>query len=407
MSVGPLVRELARIGRNPEGGIDRTAFSPADFAARRWLAEQGRARGLTVGTDAAANLFFRAGPEDAPAVLIGSHIDSVPGAGAFDGCVGVLAGLDLLAALRDELRGARVTVEVVSWSDEEGTLLECLGSRYWQGEFRDLDAVAGPRVRRALEEAAARADDIPRAAGGESRAARAAAYVELHVEQGPVLEQEGLQVAAVTGIVGIHRTTVRFCGRPDHAGTTPRYARADAGLSAARFVDRVDEAVAGLAPAGVITAGRVELRPGAENVVPGEALVYLDHRHEDQSALDAIDAAIRQTAAAVAAVSGTTVVVTTTSRIPPVGLSPEVTAVIVAAMERLGYPPRSMPSGAGHDAQVVARRIPAGMIFMPSRGGRSHSAAEYTADADLDAGTRVLEATVRALLGRLEAAGTV
>jgi beta-ureidopropionase / N-carbamoyl-L-amino-acid hydrolase len=384
---------LGGFGRNADGGVDRASYSPADREARAWLAERSRQAGLDYREDAIGNAFIRLDGPDAPPVWTGSHIDAVPNGGAFDGALGVIAGLECVRRLAEEGVALARPVEVVAFADEEGGYRSFLGSSAVAlGLTIDDLAVARGRDGRPLVEALEAAGYDP-ARVGEARLPPGAveAFVELHIEQGPTLEQEGLAIGVVTGIVGVGRGWLRFEGRADHAGTTPMPARHDALRAAAACVARLPEVLerAG-APEGVVTCGQLEAAPGAANVVPAAATVHLDFRAHERATVEAIEAAIVALAEGCAAAGGVSVAYTRESLSDPVPLDAGLQDRIEDAAAALGLASRRLPSGAGHDSQIIAGITRAGMLFVPSRDGRSHSPAEHTGWADCEAGANVL-----------------
>lgn len=389
------LERLASFGRRPDGSIDRPAFTPNDRAAREWFAAQARAAGLPVQTDAVNNVLIGAAGES-PAVWTGSHLDTVPNGGMFDGALGAVAALECLRRLREE--GVRLArpVRAAAFSDEEGAFFGFLGSK---ALVHGLDTLDLEQCRSADDRLLA---DVLRDAGhstmdGPTRLPRDAVhrYVELHIEQGPKLEQSSTQIGVVTAIVGVNRAEVRFDGRPDHAGTTPMHLRKDALRGAATLLEALPELPARAGrPEAVITCGRVGTEPGAVNVVPESAVVQLDFRAETAAGLEAIEDAISRAAHAAGARHGLGVSVTLESETSPTVMAPEVIDMIDHCATELGLSATRMPSGAGHDAQVMAALAPTGMIFVPSRDGRSHSRFEDTAWEDVINGANVLLATL-------------
>jgi N-carbamoyl-L-amino-acid hydrolase len=375
------MRRFGQVGT----GVDRTALSEPDVAARRWLCRRMEQAGLTPAMDRHGTVLGRA--SGSRAVLIGSHTDSVPRGGWLDGALGVACGLEVARALGGG-------VDVVSFQDEEGTFLPCLGSRAFIGDVTPEEIQAarsrdGTSLTTAL--AAAGLDGTPLLA----EPARYLAFLELHIEQGPVLEARGGGVGVVTGIVGIHRWRIRASGRADHAGTTPIPMRSDAGVALVRFAADVAAQLVG-AGGGVETVwniGWMTFRPGAANVVPAEAELGLEFRDADPAVLARIDAWLRGRLAEDAALSGEE-----TTRIAPTPMEPHLAGVLEAAAAGQGVPALRMPSGAGHDAMFLARVMPAAMLFVPSIGGRSHDPAEDTAEADIVQGCQVLCDAADALL---------
>ena len=385
---------LAEIGRGEEPGLHRMAFSEGDVAGRAWFTERLRAAELEPRIDGAANLGARlAGREELPAVMTGSHLDTVPGAGQLDGALGVVCGLEALRVIQEADLGLRRPIELVSFSDEEGRFGGMLGSQAMSGKLtpeaieqaRDLD---GTSLADAMSARGHRALD---ALSAEREPSSLHAYVELHIEQGPVLEQAGRPIGLVDAITGLFRWEVRLMGEANHAGTTPMTLRRDAFQGLAEFaaeVDRVLEENGSLRSRATI--GRIDLVPGAANVVPGEARFSIDVRDTDATVLVGLFGAFRRALSAIARRRDLRFEYTLVSEIEPVQCDERVMEAIRGACATFEIDPLPMPSGAAHDAQMIAAIAPAGMIFVPSRGGRSHSAAEWTSPADIERGANVL-----------------
>jgi N-carbamoyl-L-amino-acid hydrolase len=386
---GELLREdfdaLAAIGATPEGGVSRPTFSDAHFAARAWFLERARAYGLEARVDAAGN-HSAVLPADGPTLLLGSHLDSVPNGGRYDGALGVVAALHVLVALRGETLPC--ALEAIDFTDEEGTLVGLLGSEALAGTLT-LSTPRGSReaLLAGLARAGLREDEL---ADARRDPASLAGYLELHIEQGPRLERAGAQIGVVTGIVGSCSFTLGFRGAAAHAGTTPMDARRDAGLAAASFAVAANELVVRDFPGCVATVGDLRLAPGAFNVVPGSAQLSLEFRSLDSATLDALEAALLQRARVEAESRGVDLDVEPVGRWEPTALDPGVGAAVERAAAALGLATIELPSGAGHDAQALAAVTPSGMIFVPSAGGVSHDAREHTPWQDCLNGANVL-----------------
>lgn len=385
---------LASIGRSDGAGLHRMAFSEGDLAGRAWFTERIREAGLEVQLDGAANLGARrVGQSDLPCVMTGSHLDTVPGAGQLDGSLGVLCGLEALRVISENGLDLRRTIELVSFTDEEGRFGGMLGSQAMSGKLtpdaieqaRDLD---GTRLADVMSEAGFRALD---ALSAEREVGSIHAYVELHIEQGPVLERAGCPIGLVDAITGLFRWDVRLIGEANHAGTTPMDMRRDAFQGLAELAAEIDRILEeNGSPRSRATVGRVELVPGAANVVPGEARFALEVRDTDARTLEALSDAFRRTLSAIARRRGLQFEYALVSEIEPVVCNELVMEAIRASCDDFDLEPLPMPSGAAHDAQMIASIAPAGMIFVPSRGGRSHSPAEWTSPADIERGANVL-----------------
>jgi N-carbamoyl-L-amino-acid hydrolase len=389
--------ELAEIGRDPAGGLGRTAFSPADAQAREWYAAKCADAGLAVELDGLGNMVAGQAADDAvPAVWSGSHLDTVPQGGAFDGALGAVAALECVRRLAESGRQLRRPVRSVVFSDEEGNYGHLLGSTAMARGFTEAELAAmrgreGDRLLDAL-------DGFPWARGSRTGPLlspdRLHAFVELHIEQGPNLERQGTRIGVVTSIVGLCGGVVRFTGRTDHAGTTPMDARADALLAAARFIGAMPGIARASGPASVVTTGRVRVEPGGANQVPGLVELLLDFRDPDRQTIVAMERAIATAASEAAAAFGVTVDWQPDEISDPVPLDEGIRQLIRRTASDLELSTTDIPSGAGHDSQNMAKLTPTAMVFVPSRDGRSHSPAEYTADHDVVAGADVLLATL-------------
>ncbi len=389
--------ELAEIGGDPAGGLSRTAFSPADARAREWYASKCEEAGLAVELDGLGNMVAGlASDEDVPPVWSGSHIDTVPQGGAFDGALGAVAALECVRRLAESGQRLRRPVRSVVFSDEEGNYGHLLGSTAMRRGFTEEELAAmtgreGDRLVDALE-------GFPWARGPRTGPlldpARLHAFVEVHIEQGPNLERHGTRIGVVTSIVGLCGGMVRFSGCTDHAGTTPMDARCDALLAAARFISAMPEIARHSGPASVVTTGRVRVEPGGANQVPGLVEVLLDFRAPEREKVVAMEQAIGLAASQAAAAFGVTASWLPDEVVDPVPLDEGIRQLIRSSAEGLGLSTMDIPSGAGHDSQNMAKLTPTAMIFVPSRDGRSHSPAEYTADDDVVAGADVLLATL-------------
>jgi beta-ureidopropionase / N-carbamoyl-L-amino-acid hydrolase len=390
------IEALAAIGRDPTGGISRPAWNPAHEEARAWLLGQLRAAGLSPRVDPAGNVFGRLG-EGTPVVLTGSHIDTVPRGGPLDGALGVLAGLECLRTVAaSRIRPPRA-LEVAAFTDEEGRFYGFFGSRALTGS---LDLTLAERLTDpnglALPEAMRRAGfDLARAAEARRDPREIAAYVELHIEQGPWLEAADVPIGIVEGIVGIRRFRLTFVGQPDHAGTTPMDRRRDAFFTAAEYATKSRELVVrGGQGRAVTTIGVVDVRPGVPNIVPERAALLQELRDSDPALLERLATRTLQAARRVARQRGLVLEVEHLMRAEPVRMSPRIQAAIEATAADLGLPTRRMPSGAGHDAQVLAAVTDAGMLFVPSQGGRSHRPDEWTDWPAIERGANVLLGTL-------------
>ncbi len=414
MNVCAALGELATLGATP-GGIDRALFTPAEHAARERFAAWARACGARVEQDRTGNLFARreGRAAGAPPVLCGSHLDTVKDGGAYDGAYGVVAGLAALTAHAGQAAQTERALEIVAWAGEEGSRFPVgtLGSAAYadlmpyeviaelcasDGE-RFADAFAGPCGALAGVPVRAASGGPGLAAGGGAVAnGPPAAYAELHVEQGPVLERSGAHLGIVTAIAGQRRFSVEVRGEAGHAGTVPMGERADALAAASELVLRT-ERIALDAGECVATVGRIVVEPNQTNVVPGAASLRIDVRSSREATIEAVSASLRDACAEIASARGVRVELAETERRAAVAMDAALTEIVGAVC--LALDPRAIPivSGAGHDAMCVARIAPAAMIFVPSTGGRSHVGAEHTAPGDLELGARALAETLRAI----------
>ena len=381
---------LGQIGRAAAGGLERIAFSPADWAGRRWVAQQMQALGMTVSTDAAGNTMGRYPGlvEDLPAIALGSHTDTVPQGGVYDGALGVLGGLACIRALHAAQQRLRHPLVLINFSAEEATMAGgTLGSYALTGllnpQVIDGEAWDGQLVRTHLQTIGLDPNQLQTA---QQPVGSYAAFLELHIEQGATLEARQLPIGIVEGIVGIRRYLVTFHGYANHAGTTTMDRRQDALVAAAPFITLVREVA--VAHGIVGTIGKLTVLPGAPNVIPGKVEVHLEIRGLVDDVLDQAEAQLRAAAhaahAAFAAVSNK----------PPVQSDPRLLTAIANACADLALPALTMPSGAGHDAMNMAALCPMAMIFVPSQAGVSHSPDEYTAPEACVNGVRVLLATL-------------
>src|SRR5262249_20243186 len=332
----------------------------------------------------------RPGPSDVPPIAIGSHLDTQPTGGKFDGALGVLAALEGLRTLREAGYATFAPIEVVNWTNEEGARFTpaMISSGVFAGVFDREWAAAredrsGVKFGDALEAIVYRGPD-------KCGAHPLSAFFELHIEQGPVLETEAKDIGVVTGVQGMRWYEITVTGRDSHAGTTPMHARRDALLAAARLVEQVNAIATAHAPLAVGTVGRIEAKPNSPNVIPGEAFFTVDFRHPETSVLDSMEQMLTGVTDQVCGALGLGAVVTKVWDQPPVRFDPDCVACVRAATEVLGLSTRDIVSGAGHDAAYVARVAPTALIFVPSRDGISHNEAELSTPEQCAAGAQVL-----------------
>ena len=386
----------------PDAPWTRRAFSPLFEQARAWLAQEFADAGLDVRLDAGGNLVGRRAGR-APAlkpIVTGSHCDTVMNGGRFDGIIGVLAGIEVARTLHEHGVALDHPFEVIDFLSEEPSDygISCVGSRALCGQLDAAMLAARDPRGETLAEGLRRIGGDPDALSAPLRAAGdTAAFVELHIEQGPVLESRQLPIGVVTHIVGIRRVSIVVQGQPDHAGTTPMDIRRDALVGAARLIDaahRQASRLSGNPHYVVATVGRIEVAPNAANAVPGVATLTLEVRSDSDAVLDSFPETLMAGLADELAALRLTAAMSPLSRARPTACSPEVMNAIESAAGRLGYASMRLPSGAGHDAVYMAPTGPIGMVFIPCLGGRSHCPEEWIEPAQLLDGTRVLYDTV-------------
>jgi N-carbamoyl-L-amino-acid hydrolase len=390
------LRELAEFGKNPQGGVSRVGYTDADKLGREYAMRRMRDAGLDVRIDTAGNIIGRIAGSDSRLrpILFGSHTDSVPEGGNYDGTLGSLSAIETIHSMREQKIVTRHPLEVVIFQFEEGGLY---GSRGMIGKLaeRDLSLVnwSGKSVKDGIAFIGGNTERLPEA---KRSAGDVAVYVELHIEQGGTLEQRGLQVGIVQGIVGVYRWQVTVEGFANHAGTTAMPDRKDALLAAARFIDAVNRVVRALPGRQVGTVGKIEVSPNTPNVIPGKVVVSLELRDLDADKVNTLYASIRRETEAIAQATGTTFKLDPVSANAPALTDARVRRVIADTAATLGLTSVELPSGAGHDAQSIAQIAPMGMIFVPSVGGISHSPKEYTHPADcVNGGNMLLNAILR------------
>ncbi|GHB18827.1 Zn-dependent hydrolase [Salinicola rhizosphaerae] len=383
---------LAEIGATPKGGCDRQALTELDRQGRELLTRWCEAQGLSVRFDAIGNLFARrTGADDsADPIVIGSHIDTQPTGGKFDGCFGTLAALEVIQTLNDSnIRTAR-PLELVAWTNEEGCRFSpcMMGSGVFTGKLTLADAhsrtdTKGVTAGEALEAIGyVGVDaDCPR---------RFAGYLEAHIEQGPILEDEGKTIGVVTGALGLKWFDVTVTGMAAHSGSTPMHLRHNALLGATRIVETVECIAQAHQPDGRGTVGAFQVSPNSRNVIPGEVSLSVDFRHSEGRELAAMVAAFERGLEAIAAESGLEIGSRITADYPPQHFDTTCIDAVRRGATAQGYSHRDIVSGAGHDAVFVSDVAPAAMIFIPCEKGISHNEAEYATPEDVSAGANVL-----------------
>ena len=395
------LRTLAEFGKAGTG-VNRPALSEADFSARQWLLRRMQAAALETTIDGIGTVYGRSPAEQS--ILVGSHSDSVPYGGWLDGALGVVFALEVARASRASR--SPIGVDVISFADEEGTWLACLGSRVFCGELTesrlaDLESKSGERLSDRLQQLGLRDRPLARLDTQRHRA-----YLEAHIEQGPRLETDGIDVGIVAAIVGMRRHVVRFAGRADHAGTTPMAMRRDAAMAMFCFATSLAEALGAAGGADAVwNFGVVTVRPGAGNVVPAEAELMVEFRNPSPVLLDRMETAFHAAVRAADGAKGVPVSSTPNVSLKGAAMNPDLVDMLVAAAAETGASHVLMPSGAGHDAMILAWHVPAAMLFVPSIGGRSHDISENTSEADIRRGFRVFAAAADKTIERLARAG--
>ena len=393
------LRALASIGGQPDGGVDRLAWSDADLAGRRWYAERIREAGLEPRVDEALNVFGHLPGGDGPWLLTGSHLDSVPDGGRLDGAYGAVAALEVLRTLAESGDSVAERVEIVGFADEEGVRFKVglIGSLALVGELdvsrlRGGEDWQGVPIRQVLASAGR---DLDRHGEAKQHLQLIKAFIELHIEQGPRMEADGMNLAVVSGIVGVHRQRIQVIGTQNHAGTTPFRLRHDAGRTAARAAAELRDLVLAADSDAVANIGMMRFDPGGVNVIPGRAEFTLEVRHLEERVVRLAVDAFRTRLDAICAEEGCRTEVELLSWVPPAPMDPLLMATLAESCQEVDGTAGTLWSGAGHDAAVLARHVPAGMLFVPSRGGISHSPHETTSDEHLVLGARALLRAVR------------
>jgi N-carbamoyl-L-amino-acid hydrolase len=398
--------ELARIGATPKGGVCRLAASDLDGEARRLFIRWCEEAGCAICVDKIGNIFARRPGRDAtlPPVMTGSHLDTQPTGGKFDGAYGVLAALEVVRTLNDLGYETEAPIEIVAWTNEEGSRFSpaMVGSGVFAGVF-DLaegmtrpDNVTGVTLGAELERIGF--------AGSEPVGSRPiAVYLEAHIEQGPILEAAGKPIGVVTGAQGQRWYEVTVTGQEAHAGPTPMSRRRDALVGAARMIDAVNRIGHANAPYACATVGFVQVSPNSRNTIPGRVFFTVDFRHPEDAVLSAMDAELRRACDAAAGAIGLETEVKEFWYFPPTLFDPDLVAAVREAAAAQGYPHQDIVSGAGHDAVYLARVAPTAMIFVPCVGGISHNEIEDAKPDDLTAGCNVL---LNAVLDQAAASST-
>jgi len=392
---------MAEVGATAKGGVRRLALTQTDAQGRALFRGWCEQAGLAVRTDMMGNMFARRpgrDPARAP-VLFGSHLDSQPTGGKFDGALGVMAGLELMRSLNDFNIVTEAPLELVNWTDEEGSRFghSLMGSGVWAGVYDQFATEAltdpdGVTVGQALEEIRG---DVP------ARPFPADAYFELHIEQGPILEAAGTEIGIVTGGQAQVWFTAVATGQDSHAGTTPPATRRDALVCAARVIDLVDRMMRARGDLGRGTVGQLFVLPNSPNVIPGEVRFTIEFRHPDEAEIARLATQFPREAGFIARDCRVSLAITEKFRIPAQAFDPACIDLVRRAAAARGYPAQDIVSGAGHDAVYVARHVPSAMIFTPCRNGLSHNEAEHIEPGQAEAGCQVLFDAVVARANRM------
>jgi N-carbamoyl-L-amino-acid hydrolase len=381
---------LSQFGRNPQGGVSRVAYSQADREGREYAMSLMRGAGLDVSIDAAGNIVGRRKGSDPTLkpLVMGSHIDSVPEGGNFDGDVGSLSAIEVAQTLAENKLTTRHPLEVIIFADEEGGTIgsHSLGSEIPERQL-SLVSNSGKTIREGTKFIGGDPDKL---ASIRRKRGDIHAYLELHIEQGGILDTEKIDIGVVEGIVGIRQWEVKIEGFANHAGTTPMNQRRDAMLAAAKFIEAVNRIVTSMPGRQVGTVGKLQAWPGAYNVIPGKVILGLELRDLDAARVATLFQKISDEAAQIGKSTGTAFDFTETNSIEPAPTDERIRKLIDETAKSLRLSTKWLPSGAGHDAQEIARLGPVGMIFIPSVAGISHSPKEYSRADDIANGANVL-----------------
>lgn len=388
--------KLAKIGKDPNGGITRIAYTDADLQGRAYVIDLMKSAHLQVSIDNAGNILGNRGGKDSskPCIAFGSHIDTVPNGGMFDGSTGVLGAVEVIQTLNDNNIKTEYPLEVIVFSNEENGLV---GSRVMAGNFNSslLTEIShtGLTFRENIKYLGGNPEKIQAREKGEI-----AAFIELHIEQGVTLEKKKTQIGVVHGIAGIRMWEITVEGSANHAGTTPMNMRKDALLASARLITMINDVVKSTPGDEVATVGQISVDPGAHNVIPGNAVLSLEIRDLSMDKIEALFTSIDKQTDEIEKSTGTSIRFRKLDlSAAPAIMDGNIKKIIASSAEKLGLSSMMMPSGAGHDAQEIARIAPAGMIFVPSEKGVSHSPEEFTKKEDITNGVNVLLHTVLSL----------
>ena len=386
------IESLAQIGRDSQGGITRPSFSKADLEARDWLKERIQSSGLALGEDGAGNIFGRI-EGDGPTIMAGSHIDTVINGGMFDGSVGVLSALECLRRIKEEDVKHSKPLEVASFTDEEGNLVgDFLGSRAFIGQMNQETLEKGlTQFGIPFAEILKQTDfTVQSIMEAHTQRPEIEAFIEIHIEQGPVLETENKSIGIVDCIAGKHYRWGSFKGKASHAGTTPLELRQDAFLGLADFALKSTQHVATEHYGSMVTVGRVSVMPGAFSIVPGQVDFSFEFRSQSTETLKELKKHLFSLADDIASTRGLRFSSKVVDETEPVKIPPRILDIMKEECEKLGYSYMTLPSGAGHDVQILAELAEPGMIFIPCLDGISHSPQEMIKWEDLEKGANLL-----------------
>jgi hydantoinase/carbamoylase family amidase len=392
------LEDLSKIGRLPTGGVSRQTFSKADKQAREWLITKFKEAGLDTRVDEVGNIIGRM-EGSGPAVICGSHLDSIPDGGFFDGVLGILAPLECVRSIKEHGYDLPAPIEIIAFSDEEERFLGFLGSYAFMGDLETMNISSikdssGVSLKSAMKEFDL---DINSAVKAKRDPEDIKAFIEMHIEQGPILERDGCPVGVVDTIKGNYRYLVTVKGKVDHAGL-PMEGRQDAMFGAVQLIHMQRDATSRHYAGGTLmTVGQINAVPGLENVVPGEVSFSVDYRSNSLNILQDIKKCLTRQMADVATELDLQIDCEPLLVIDPLPLSQHIQDLLIQAAKDLNIPWRRIQSGAGHDAQVLGAKVPTSMIFVPSVNGRSHCPEELTEWSDIEAGTNVLLKAVIAL----------
>ena len=397
------IEDLAKVGLVDNKGIYRMAFTDGDMAGRQWFKEKLEQAGLEIYEDGAANIHGRLNWDGkTPSVMTGSHLDTVPGAGHLDGALGVVVGFECLRRIKEENVKLHYPLEVVAFSDEEGRFGGMLGSQAIAGQLTpetilnavDLDGV------KLTDAMSHQGYDAMQALHARRNPDSIHTFLELHIEQGPILDQMGFSAGVVDAITGLFRWEVSLIGTPNHAGTTPMHMRNDAFQALAEFSSQIRRILdENGSERSVATIGKVDISPGAANVVPGRVAFSLDVRDTEKRVLDELRNAFRRALSAIARRHDVMFEFNVLSEIQPVKCDAGLIKELKSVAEKLKIPALQMASGAAHDTQFMATITRAAMVFVPSKEGRSHSIAEWTDMEHIEKGSNVLLNTLARIAG--------